>query len=63
MEYGNLVAPIIEAIKELATRVEGLAGRVFNAETRLDALEKQNQLQADQIRELQRQILQIKETK
>jgi hypothetical protein len=56
VEYGNLVAPLIEAVKELAAMFDSLAARVFNTETRQTELEKQNQVQAEQIAELQKQI-------
>jgi hypothetical protein len=57
--YGNLVAPLIEAVKELAQMFDALAERVFNTEVRQTELEKQNALQAEQIRELQRQIKEL----
>jgi adenine-specific DNA methylase len=56
VEYGNLVAPLIEAVKELANAFDALATRVFNTESRQTELEKQNEIQAQQIAELQRQI-------
>lgn len=59
VEYGNLVAPIIEAIKQLAGNADALAKRVFNTESRLDALEKQNALQQAQIAELQKQVAEM----
>jgi hypothetical protein len=59
VEYGNLVAPLIEAVKELAQMFESLAVRVFNTEVRQTELEKQNALQAQQIAELQRQITEL----
>jgi hypothetical protein len=60
--YSNLVAPLIEAVKELANSLDSLATRVFNTESRQTELEKQNEIQAGQIAELQRQInlLQVK---
>jgi Chaperone of endosialidase len=63
VEYGNLVAPLIEAVKELAAMLESLAARVLNTETRQTELEKQNELQAEQIAELQKQIKTLQLTK
>ena len=64
VEYGNLVAPLIEAVKELANKFDALAARVFNTETRQTELEKQNQEQQAQIDALQKQITELsKKTK
>ena len=59
VEYGNLVAPIIEAIKTLANNFNSLSARVFNTESRQTQLEKQNQAQQAQIDSLQRQITEL----
>jgi hypothetical protein len=59
VEYGNLVAPLIEAIKELANNLDALATRVFNTESRQTELEKQNEIQAQQIRDLQKQVSEL----
>ena len=59
VEYGNLIAPVIEAIKELANKFDGLTTRVFNTETRQTELEKQNAAQQAQIDALQKQITEL----
>jgi hypothetical protein len=63
VEYGNLVAPLIEAVKELANKVDGLATRIFNTETRQTELEKQLQVQQAQIDALQKQIGELSKKK
>ncbi len=63
VEYGNLVAPLIEAIKELANKFDALATRVFNVESRQTELEKQNAVQAEQIAQLQKQIAELSQKK
>lgn len=40
LAYGNLVAPIIEAIKELAGKVENLLNKYINQQKQIDVLEK-----------------------
>ena len=68
VEYGSLVAPIIEAVKELADKVVSLAARVddlFNKftgqDSRIQALEKANADQRLQIQLLQKELQAIKE--
>jgi hypothetical protein len=41
VEYGNLVAPVIEAIKELATKVDDLFAKYLDQEKKIDNLQKQ----------------------
>jgi len=63
VQYGNLVAPIIEAIKELTAKLGDLASRVDNMfkkivghDSRIEELERNNQLLQQQIDELKNQI-------
>jgi hypothetical protein len=63
VEYGNLVAPLIEAVKELATKVDGLATRVFNTENRQTELEKRVEAQQAQIDALQKQLTELSKKK
>ena len=63
VDYAHLVAPLIEAVKELSNLFDGLSARVFSTEKRLDALEKQNALQQEQILLLQQEISLLKKNK
>jgi uncharacterized membrane protein len=55
VEYGNLVAPLIEAIKELANNLDALATRVFNTESRQTELEKQNDILYKELKAIKEQ--------
>jgi UDP-N-acetylmuramyl tripeptide synthase len=43
VEYGNLVAPIIEAIKSLTIKVQDLFAKYVDQEARINALEQRLQ--------------------
>jgi hypothetical protein len=63
VEYGNLVAPLIEAVKELANSLDALATRVFNTESRQTELELRLQTQQAQIDLLQKQLGELSKKK
>ncbi|MDD2487262.1 MAG: tail fiber domain-containing protein, partial [Candidatus Gracilibacteria bacterium] len=42
VEYGNLVAPLIEAVKELANKIEKIANNYIDQQKKIDELKNQN---------------------